>query len=510
MEDEYWIDPLLCNDCEDYEGGPQCVQVCPAGSPPIPWQAKKGRCKAGEFLESSSHLFATASHHPFASAIVMWDACNVLAQRQSLPWQVDADGYLCYERQVNHGKSSITLRLVEGYNGAASTPLTTEAAATAIAQFDIRSACLHLIFAAHATQLERPWEQEFTLDDRQLDSYLGLEKRKDLTKLAKLALIKEFAQQVCQIQADIHWAAQGNIPAFVVESDRLWHLTAIQHHFQTDEQGCRHLVGLTFRVRTGEWSRYFLNQQGARCGTAYYQYGNLPQSLLSTVMSLWQQHEGTARMLLWLLFKTKISKDQPIMVSTLMRVSYGNERLTQANGQRDRRKRLIRSFESDLEALNYHGLKPQFDPDTYPTEIQPLWAKVAALPDDAEAALEFWTQDGSASQRLTDVAPRGKWERLLRARILSFELPGDWGTPTQEKRKGRFVGRRGQKLSHTGQSKSSLSTHDIILARKKLHMSQRALAEKIGKSQSWIRDVENGRFHAKPREQKLLRSVLGL
>jgi len=506
MDDEYWIDPLLCNDCEGYAPEPQCVQVCPAGEPPIPWQAKKGRCKLGFTLESSPHLFATAVHHSFASAIVIWDACNVLAQRQSLPWQVDARGHLCYERQVNRGKSSITLRIVNDHNGANASPLSPEEAAAAIARFDIRAACLHLIFAAHATQLDRPWEQEFALDDRQIESYLGLEKRKDLSKLAKLALIKELAHQVCQIQADIHWSAQGSVPAFTVEGDRLWHLTEINHHFQTDDQGCRHLVGLTLRLRVGEWSRYFLNQHGARCGTAYYQYGNLPHSLLTNVMSLWQQHEGTTRILLWLLFKTKISTDQPIMVSTLMRVAYGDERLSQASSHRDRRKRLIRSFESDLEALHCHGLKPHFDPVTYPADIQPLWAKVADLPDDAEAALEFWMQDGSSHHRLTDVAPRGKWERLLRARILAFELPGDWGnSTTSEKRKGRSPSRSSTPKSHV-----SLSNQEIVLARKRLRMSQRALAEKIGKSQSWIRDVENGRFHAKPREQKLLRTVLGL
>jgi len=506
MAEGYWIDPLLCNDCEGYAPEPQCVQICPAGSPPIPWQAKKGRCKSGFTLESSPQLFATSAYHPFASAIVIWDACNVLAQRQSIPWQVDASGHLCYERQVNRGKSSITLRLVDGYTGPATQALAPEDAATAIAHFDIRAACLHLIFAAHATQLERPWEQELVLDDRQLEAYLGLEKRKDLSKLAKLALIKDLAQQVCQLQADIHWSAQGSIPAFTVEGDRLWNLTALQHHFQNDEQGCRHLVGLTLRIQVGEWSRYFLNQQGARSGTAYYQYGNLAHSLLGNVMSLWQQHEGATRILLWLLFKTKISKDQPIMVSTLMRVAYGDERLTQANLHRDRRKRLIRAFESDLEALNCHGLKPLFDPATYPPDIQPLWAKIAELPDDAEAALEFWTEDGSSHHRLTDIAPRGKWDRLLRARILAFDLPSDWGAPaTPEKRKGRSPSRsRKSNVSH------SLSTHDIVLARKKLHMSQRTLAEKIGKSQSWIRDVENGRFHAKPREQKLLRTVLGL
>jgi hypothetical protein len=68
----------------------------------------------------------------------------------------------------------------------------------------------------------------------------------------------------------------------------------IQNHFQDDDLGCKHLVGLTFKVRAGLWAKYFLNQQGYKKYTAFYQYGILPKSLLSTVMSIWQQHEGTA------------------------------------------------------------------------------------------------------------------------------------------------------------------------------------------------------------------------
>ncbi|WP_339366806.1 helix-turn-helix domain-containing protein [Gloeocapsa sp. PCC 7428] len=45
---------------------------------------------------------------------------------------------------------------------------------------------------------------------------------------------------------------------------------------------------------------------------------------------------------------------------------------------------------------------------------------------------------------------------------------------------------------------------------KKLGLSQRDLAQLTGKSQSWIRDIENGRFQAKLEDQMLLRRVLGM
>jgi DNA-binding transcriptional regulator YiaG len=255
-------------------------------------------------------------------------------------------------------------------------------------------------------------------------------------------------------------------------------------------------------------------------GRSYYQYGNLPKSILGAIMSIWQQHEGAARMLLWLLFKTRMGDQQRIMTVTLMRVAYGEERLNHATSQREERKRLLRMFESDLEVVNRYGLKPIFDPLTYPAEIQPLWSKLADVPDDAEEALDFWTKDGNCSLRLTDIGPRGKWQMLINSRILSFELTGEWEQPMELVRKRRKI-ERSQNLSSKQQTKSSpekkqisaqslLSGEQITMLRKNLQISQRSLAEKIGKSQSWIRDIENGRFQAKKSEQALIRKALGL
>lgn len=504
---ELWIDPTLCNDCKDYAAEPQCVSVCPIDMPPMPLQAKKGRCKTTARILPSPNLFVNGKSNPFASAIVVWEACNVLAQRQSLPWKVDSEGKLRYERQVNGGRGTIAFRLTDPLSSEPSVTFESAAAQAEIANWDVRAACLHLIYAAHAIALEQPWEQEFVINDRQIEAYLGLEKRKDLSKLAKLALIKDLAQQPCKLQFDIKWFQQGRVRGFSLEQSRLWHLLEIQHHFQEDEQGCKHLVGLTFRVKAGAWSRYFLNQRGARESTAFYQYSSLPKSLLWTVTSLWQQHEGACRMLLWLLFKTKMGNEQRLTIPTLMRIAYGETKLLQAALQREERKRLLRSFESDLEVLNHYGLKPVFDSVTYPPEIQPLWAKLAELPDDAEAALEFWTNDGSNDSRLTDAAPRDKWNRLMQARILCFELPEGWEVQSTQAAKKKL---RKTQHKQTANQRPPLSAQQIIAARKNLRLSQRDLANSVGKSQSWVRDIENGRLRVGLKDQQLLLKVLGV
>lgn len=464
----------------------------------MPLQAKKGRCKVDTQMLTSPRLFPNGKTHSFASAIVIWEACNALTQRQSLSWHPDPAGNPCYQRQIGGGRGEMTLWIAEPRAGG------TEPQPGAIAAWDIRAVCLHLIFAAYATTLESPWEQTFTLNDQEISDYLGLDKRKDLNKLTKLTLIKDLVEQPCKLLVALDWAPQGKFKKIEIPKSPLWSLIDTQPHFQEDDLGCKHLTGLTFTLKAGPWAAAFLNRQGSRSGSAFYQYGTLPKSLLTQVMSIWQQHEGCVRMMLWLLFKTRMGSDQRITVPTLMRIAYGEEKLLQAAADREERKRLVRLFESDLEVLNRFDLKPVFDPITYPPDIQPLWVKLADLPDDAEAALEFWTHDGSQSTRLTDAAPRDKWHRLLHARLLCFDLQGDWAhkTPKLTKKKPR---ERKQ-----NQPKLPLSGSQIAAARKNLNLSQRALADQLGKSQSWVRDIENGRLQVNDKDRVALSRLLTL
>ncbi|MEC4818462.1 MAG: helix-turn-helix domain-containing protein [Scytonema sp. PMC 1069.18] len=496
---EYWIDPCLCNNCEGYYPEPQCVVVCPHDSP-IPLQPKRGRCKVDIREATSSDLFSNSKNNPFASSIVIWEACNVLSMRTSLPWELDEEGLVCYGRQVSQGRGAIAFHLTEPRN---EDRLATDLGV--IETLDIRAACIHLIFSAHATALEQPWEQEFIVDDRQIEKYLGLEKRKDLSKTAKLTLMKNLVQQASSLMISVDWFQQGQVKGFSILRSRLWDLIEIQHHFQEDNLGCKYLMGLTFKVKAGIWAKYFLNKQGCRQRTAFYQYGSLPKSLLTTVMSIWQQHEGTARLMLWLLFKTKMGKEQRITVPTLLRVAYGEKKVALACRQREERKRLLRTFENDLELLNHYGMKPNFDPVTYPPEIQPLWAKLMDIPEDPDEALEFWIKDASGKTRLTDVSPRGKWNMLMNARILSFDLPFDWEQQAKISEKKQKTTKNRKKSKSTA---GYLLGEQILQARKNMNLSQRELAKLAGKSQSWIRDLENGRLKAKLEDQALLREVL--
>ncbi|MEM1240246.1 MAG: helix-turn-helix domain-containing protein [Cyanobacteria bacterium P01_H01_bin.26] len=498
----YWIDPTLCNDCKELES-PRCLNSCSVGSlsPLIP---KKGRRKSTLLPAAIADIFLSGKTTPFASAMVIWEACNVLAQRQHLPWQTDADGQLCYHRPVHRGRGEMRFRLAADPESDTPTPMGRDIATAAIAQFDIRATCLHLIFAAYAITVDRPWEEPFVLNDQHIEQYLGLDKRKDLTKLDKLSLIKDLVYQSCQLLVSLEWPRQGKVCAFSLSEHPVWQLLDTQYYFEEDAQGGRHLIGLSFTLQAGIWSRHFLNRQEYRQQTAFYQYSTLSQSLLTEIMSNWQQHEGAVRLLLWLLFKLRLGGDHRLTVRTLLRIAYGEERLREATTIRGAHKRLLKTFESDLETIYYYGLKPLFDPETYPPDIQPLWAKTADIPNDVDAALDFWVNDAHQSRSLTDAAPRDKWRRLLNARLSGFELSEEWQQTIP-----RRTTKRRRKQSQTTRLEK-LSGSAIKAARQRQNVTQRALAKRLGKSQSWVRDIENGRFSLNAEDHARLHQTLGI
>ncbi len=506
---EIWLNPLLCNNCEGFFPEPQCVVACPE-SVVQPYESIKGRTKSiVARIRSNPPLFLNGKTQVFASSILIWETCNLLAQSENLQLVAGENGILRYQKPVLQNLGSLTLCRETVADSSDPQP-----------PWDLRAACLHLIFAGYAVGLDNPWQDHFVCTDQQIESYLGWEKRKDLSKIERLTLLKDWVEQVCQIHAAADWPAQGKVNAFAVPLGPMWKLLKVHHHFQKDDQGCNHLVGLTWVIQPGEWARFFLNREGHRQQAAFYQYSHLPLSLLHAVMRHWQHHPGSIRMLLWLLFKVRMGRQQRVTVQTLMRVAYGESRLQEAHSQTKERKRMVRMFESDLEILSQCGLHPIFDPDSYPAQIRPLWSRLEAIPDDAEEALDFWIDDANQNGSLTASSPRGKWGLLMQARIQQFDLPKDWypqADPSRDlkpKPSRRKSSRRSSKppLSQSAQPSPdpNLCGAEISAARRQRGISQRELAQQIGKSQSWVRDVENERFRIGSGDQKRLSQALEL
>lgn len=352
-------------------------------------------------LDNGRDLFADGKPSSMANALPIWEASTILTQRRHLGWKDDADGKLCYARQVGNGTGAIHFWVTEDLDHEHPATLAGEAALACLDAFDIRAACMHLLYAGCATRLERPWEQEFVIDDSEIEEYLGLKRRTDKNKQQKLALIEKWAQQPCQVATYISWPKQGRVKGFTVAEGRLWNLIETQYHYRQDQSGNKELDGLSFTIRPGHWARYFLNEDGRKRHSAYYQCGTLSKSLLESVMSCWQHREGAARLMVWLMFK-QAEGIYPICVRNLMEIAYGTDAVEKAKSDGQVRKRLVGSWDEDLLTLHDRGWTLAFDPLTYPHEIQPV-----------------------AFGRGSTSRPRGYYEKMLNAYIW-INPPEDW------------------------------------------------------------------------------------
>jgi len=516
----------------------EIVESEPPVTPPAKSPTRKGRYPVAKRPPTSPDLFSGGVTERMASNRLIWEGANILSQGRDLEWADLENEPLQYQSPVAKGKGFISFWLTNDFHRAHPSLLEGEVALALIEQFDIRAACLHLIYAAFATQLERPWEQQFVVSDRQLEKYLGLDKNKKLTKPQKLDMLLQLAKQPCSLQVYVSWPDKGKVKSFSVSRTWLWEISEPILHFQETLSGESELIGFTLKVRAGNWAEYFLNGERCKDGAGYYEHSFLSQSLLQDVMGLWYNHEGTARLMLWLLFKTRVS-NEPVRVSTLMKIAFGSEKIEEARAGAYERKRLVKQWKTVLKVLSDRRWKLTFDATTYPPQYLPDLPNLNPLddiPDDPNEAAAFWVQDAQkqAGDRLTDTTrkPYGGFEQLLSSHVL-IQAPVEISSKLEEIQTNRFneeprpikasalsdaeyampeckpiVSKRSKVLTAakvpSGAIQSGQQLKELRVAK---GITQSVLASKLGKSTSWVKLVETGRRSITDADQTLLAQI---
>jgi ribosome-binding protein aMBF1 (putative translation factor) len=523
-------------------------KIEPATTKQLRKTTRRGRYSSVDRPPVSADLFPNAVIHPIATNRVIWESCNILSQGENIEWQSADDGSPHYKSLVAKGKGFISFFVTKDLFAKHPSVLEGEAALALIEEFDIRAACMHLIYAAHATQSERPWEQSFTLSDTQLERYLGLDQNKKLNKQQKLELMLEWAKQPCHLLVYVSYPDQGRVKGFTVSRTHLWEMTEPMLHFQEciqDENGQavgeKQWVGFTLRIRCGYWAEYFLNRERLQDKSGYYEYGFLSKGLLNDIMSTWHHHTGAARLMMWLLFKTRVNRHSPLSVETLMKVAFGSEELQTARTNSKERKRIVRLWLTSLKTLTEKGWKIEPDGATYPSEYwieTPTAQAISQIPDDPEAAIAFWSQDAELPEgdRVTDFKKRvrGSFEQLLKGRIWIQppteieeklgEITESRRSPQRERNQSSSSGVErdySRRSDHTAaelppaiaQSSDSISKVQLsITSGEELRnfriaqgWTQKALATKLERSVSWVKMVEKGERNIQPEDQKKLR-----
>lgn len=455
-----------------------------ASSDRTPLDASKRVVEQSGKLQTSPTLFENGQTDPMATALPILEASNILTQRNDLRWADDANGKLCYARQVGEGAGKIYFWVTDDIADEHPSTLAGAAALACIDTFDIRAACMHLIYAAYAARLDKPWEKEFVIDDSQIEKYLGLTKRSDLNKTQRLQLIKQIAEQPCKITTYISWP-QTRTPKFTIAEGRLWHLIETQYHYQKDLFGNNEPTGVTFVVRPGHWARYFLNKEGSRSRSAYYQSGTLPQSILEGVTSAWYHREGAARLMVWMLFKAKSNRKCPINVRMLLEIAYGTSNIQEATNNNALRKKLANNWDEDLLILHEHGWKITFDPESYPSDIRP-----------------------PAFGRSAQLRPRGYFDKLLKAQIW-VQLPDKWSRSTLSRPDEAELLLESDQIPPTPtEAQAILTGTEVKTLRKARHWNQTKLSKLSGISQSMISYIENEERPITPDLEVRLRQAL--
>jgi 3-hydroxy-3-methylglutaryl CoA synthase len=118
-------------------------------------------------------------------------------------WEEYSPGKLYFQRRFGKG------RYVEFYimNQQEQQPesITSQAEREIQERYGVMAARLHALFATHATRQKRPWEESFYLLGSDLIKFLGLDRRKDMSKSEKLRAIADLTWIVGTLGAVIHW-----------------------------------------------------------------------------------------------------------------------------------------------------------------------------------------------------------------------------------------------------------------------------------------------------------------
>lgn len=433
-------------------------------------QTKQSKAKSRS-LVNEQHManpdrFCQSCTTPAPSSPPLIESSNVPTRRKLLPWQTaldNLDSRLSYVHDFDTGESAIHFWITDDAVSDSSVVLASATALAVIDTFNIRAACMHLIYAAYATRFKNPWKHEIIINDKQLEKHLGLYKRTDLNQQQKLKLIKDLVEQPCKIATFINWKKTPQRKKFTVAEGRLWHLVETRHHYQQDLlTETKSLVGMTFIIRPGSWAKHFLSHSKSSDLDDSQQYSNPSKSFLEGVMSIWRHREGAARLMIWLLFNLQENKFYSYDVKTLLEIAYRIENLNQVIIDHKAHSKMADTWDEDLHILKKQGWSIHFDDETYPVNIRPR-----------------------SMGRETLVRPKGFFEQLLTAKVW-IGPPEDWFSWPSSSQVDFDL----QFDEHSLVDVVSMTSSDVRKQRQQRGWSQRKLAALTGLSQALISLIE--------------------
>lgn len=401
-----------------------------------------------------------------------------------------------------------------------------------LARYGVMAARLHAVFATYAARQHEPWKEPFNLRGTELIKTLGLHRTNRMNKSQKLKAVADLAWIVGTLGAAIHWY-EGNLDLQVTRKSPIWTILYVEEFYQPELiQGTTELTEVVIRVMPGAWAEKFLNKVGSQQRKALYQYGFLPKQLFDIDPHCQKLATNLA---LYIIQNGRAHKSGAYTIGGLLGNVLSKVEIEQAaNDYRYGWKLKETVDEAMLVLRDKLSLEIEFDDDTYPIWLRPLWA----MPDDiSHLPTRERHQRLLGARRLPDNYIQNIWltakltfkfPELIQKRLDESETGKSETAKSISKRQSLSysqsteVGARQSveipkqttksSLLTSGLESSELTGAMVRQARLAVGMSQRDIARAIGMSQSWVRDIEKSGEHKPiPLQHALkLKEVLGI
>ena len=308
-------------------------------------------------------------------------------------WQEDDSGFAYFKHQAKGNPKNYIEHYISNPGDIELLPL--EQAEQIIDKFGFNTVKLHLIFAAHTMNQDRPWDSKFSLKASDIIKYLGWDKRTDLPVHQKLSEIAKTAFVLDCLLVKSVWVEGRNKKGGINASTptgRMWNVVVDPRGEQNSEGKVQKPEEVYITVQPGLIFHSFLNKAGSKLQKALYQFGYLAKSILR----IDPYHDELAlRLAIHLAMESRIHISGKYRVETLLKHLLPHAKIDTARSDTRRGYDLKQRWDNALKLLKKLSWQIQFDDGSYPE----------------------WLQPGSKTKKPNDARKMKNIEWLLQARV---------------------------------------------------------------------------------------------
>lgn len=420
------------------------------------------------------------------SSAVMFSSMEAYTRKDL--WQKDTEGIAYLQHRAKGNPNNYIEHYIS--NPGDITMLPWDEAQQIIDKFGFTTAKLHLIFAAHAMNQEKPWQSTFNLKASDIIQEFGWDRNHEKPKPEKLLEIASTAFALDCLLVKTVWVEGRNKRGEIIGSvpvGRMWNV-------QIKATGQFNLEGkinnpdeVYITIQPGLWTQDFLNRAGAKSREALYQFGYLAQQ----VLKIDPYHDELAlRLAIYLTLDSRVRLDGKYKVIELLEIAFPKTVIDKARLDFRRAYDLKQRWDSAVKLLLKLDWQIVFDPETYPEELRPDFK---------------------------DKKPKGYLEKLLCAKLIIKppapipELIASKAKPKVERLQSKAktkVERLQSKAKVTPPQDISLTCSQVREARIAKGWTQAKLAGFLGVSQKLISLIERGERTVNPQLAAQMRTLL--